>query len=91
MQARRLLEEFKNCDADQFTAITDALEKENQGHLAKLLKKTMEDIKNEEANTGSDFVGNLNKNFTICSTKCKIMIFDRNIVHKSIKCFFVLF
>lgn len=57
MQARRLLEEFKNCDADQFTAITDALEKENQGHLAKLLKKTMEDIKNEEANTGSDFVG----------------------------------
>lgn len=57
MKARRLLEEFKNCDADQFTSITEALEKENQGHLAKLLKKTMEDIKNEEANTGSDFVG----------------------------------
>lgn len=62
MKARRLLEEFKSCDADQFTAITEALEKENQGHLAKLLKKTMEDIKNEEANTGSDFVGNLYKN-----------------------------
>lgn len=65
MKARRLLEEFKNCDADQFTAITEALEKENQGHLAKLLKKTMEDIKNEEANTGSDFVGNLYKNLLL--------------------------
>lgn len=63
MQARRLLEEFKNCNADQFASITEALERENQGHLAKLLKKTMEDIKNEEANAGSDFVGNLNKNF----------------------------
>lgn len=63
MQARRLLEEFKNCNAEQFASITEALERENQGHLAKLLKKTMEDIKNEEANAGSDFVGNLNKNF----------------------------
>lgn len=59
MKARRLLKEFKNCDADQFTAITEALEKEHQGHLAKLLKKTVEDIKNEEANTGSDFVGDI--------------------------------
>ncbi|XP_065941244.1 myb-like protein X [Magallana gigas] len=57
MQARRLLEEFKNCNAEQFASITEALERENQGHLAKLLKKTMEDIKNEEANAGSDFVG----------------------------------
>lgn len=63
MQARRLLEEFKNCNAKQFASITEALERENQGHLAKLLKKTMEHIKNEEANAGSDFVGNLNKNF----------------------------
>lgn len=63
MQARRLLEEFKNCNAEQFASITEALERQNQGHLAKLLKKTMEDIKNEEANAGSDFVGNLNKNF----------------------------
>ncbi|XP_078334323.1 uncharacterized protein LOC111132726 isoform X2 [Crassostrea virginica] len=58
MKARRLLVEFKNCDEDQFNAITDALEKENQGHLAKLLKKTMDEIKEEiEANTGSDFIG----------------------------------
>lgn len=59
MKARRLLEELKNCKADQFTALAEALEKENQGHLAKLLKKTMEDITYKEANTGSDFVGNL--------------------------------
>ena len=58
MRARRLLEEFNNCDEDQFNALTDALEKENQGHLAKLLKKTMDEIKEEtEANTGSDFIG----------------------------------
>lgn len=80
MKARRLLEEFKNCDADQFTAITEALEKENQGHLAKLLKKTMEDIKNEEANTGSDFVGNAKK-----MKKCKQMNFCPNIVDKGVK------
>ena len=58
MRARRLLEEFKNCDEDQFNAITDALEKENQSHLAKLLKKPMDEITDEtEVNTGSDFIG----------------------------------
>ena len=69
MRARRLLEEFNNCDEDQFNALTDALEKENQGHLAKLLKKTMDEIKEEtEANTGSDFIGIYGHEFFILKT-----------------------
>nr|XP_022334816.1 leucine-rich repeat and IQ domain-containing protein 1-like [Crassostrea virginica] len=72
MRARRLLEEFNNCDEDQFNALTDALEKENQGHLAKLLKKTMDEIKEEtEANTGSDFIGDIYNTELKIVTSCQ--------------------
>ncbi|XP_078334321.1 uncharacterized protein LOC111132751 isoform X2 [Crassostrea virginica] len=72
MRARRLLEEFNNCDEDQFNALTDALEKENQGHLAKLLKKTMDEIKEEtEANTGSDFIGDIYNTELQIVTSCQ--------------------
>ncbi|XP_062599787.1 uncharacterized protein LOC134261367 [Saccostrea cucullata] len=70
-KARRLLEEFKDCDMDQFSAMTDALEKENQGHLAQYLKKTMSEMKEEEANMGCDFVGEIDNLQLQVVSSCK--------------------